>query len=166
MVETARGAGARRVSDKTIVLTGAMIPYAFGSSDGLFNLGQRAVVRAGAAAGVYIAMNGQCFPWDGSGRSSSGSIFGSLLTKPDGNAFSKPGGSPGTAVPSPDASALGILNALVIWRARTAWPRAARVRDWRLCDPCARTTPREDPRPNSCVIAAVGGRSAEAGWRC
>ena len=46
-----RGRSPRPTSrDKTIVLTGAMVPYAFGSSDGLFNLGQRAVVRAGAAA--------------------------------------------------------------------------------------------------------------------
>ena len=41
---------AAALDGKTIVLTGAMVPYAFGSSDGLFNLGQRAVVRAGAAA--------------------------------------------------------------------------------------------------------------------
>ena len=52
MVETAAALAAalHPESGKTIVLTGAMIPYAFGSSDGLFNLGQRAVVRAGAAA--------------------------------------------------------------------------------------------------------------------
>ena len=50
MVETAAALAERDRRARPIVLTGAMIPYAFGSSDGLFNLGQRAVVRAGAAA--------------------------------------------------------------------------------------------------------------------
>ena len=66
MVETARGArrGARRRRPKTIVLTGAMIPYAFGSSDGLFNLGSALSFVQALPAGVYIAMNGRCFTWD------------------------------------------------------------------------------------------------------
>jgi len=63
MVETA-GALAKGVSGKTIVLTGAMIPYAFGSSDGLFNLGSALSFVQTLPAGVYIAMNGQHFPWD------------------------------------------------------------------------------------------------------
>ena len=58
----ARG-GARRAG-KTIVLTGAMIPYAFGSSDGLFNLGSALSFVQALPAGVYIAMNGRCFDWD------------------------------------------------------------------------------------------------------
>src|SRR5205807_1920357 len=49
---------------KTIVLTGAMIPYAFGSSDGLFNLGSALSFAQALPAGVYIAMNGKCFTWD------------------------------------------------------------------------------------------------------
>jgi L-asparaginase len=49
---------------KTVVLTGAMIPYAFGSSDGLFNLGSALSFVQVLPAGVYIAMNGKCFPWD------------------------------------------------------------------------------------------------------
>ena len=49
---------------KTIVLTGAMIPYAFGSSDGLFNLGSALSFVQALPAGVYIAMNGRCFDWD------------------------------------------------------------------------------------------------------
>ena len=52
------------VSGKTIVLTGAMIPYAFGSSDGLFNLGSALSFVQVLPPGVYIAMNGKCFPWD------------------------------------------------------------------------------------------------------
>ena len=49
---------------KTIVLTGAMIPYAFGSSDGLFNLGSALSFAQVLAPGVYVAMNGTAFPWD------------------------------------------------------------------------------------------------------
>jgi L-asparaginase len=52
------------VLGKTIVLTGAMIPYAFGSSDGLFNLGSALSFVQVLPPGVYIAMNGKCFPWD------------------------------------------------------------------------------------------------------
>src|SRR5207244_7624934 len=50
--------------EKTIVLTGALIPYAFGSSDGLFNLGSALSFVQVLPAGVYVAMNGQCFNWD------------------------------------------------------------------------------------------------------
>ena len=49
---------------KTIVLTGAMIPYAFGSSDGLFNLGSALSFVQVLPPGVYVAMNGRCFDWD------------------------------------------------------------------------------------------------------
>jgi L-asparaginase len=55
---------ARAISGKTIVLTGAMIPYAFGSSDGLFNLGSALSFAQVLPPGVYVAMNGQSFPWD------------------------------------------------------------------------------------------------------
>jgi len=63
MEQTARVLGAR-ISDKTIVLTGAMIPYKFGSSDGLFNLGSALAFVQTLPHGVYIAMNGRCFNWD------------------------------------------------------------------------------------------------------
>jgi L-asparaginase len=63
MVETA-AALAARVTGKTIVLTGAMVPYAFGSSDGLFNLGSALSFAQALPAGVYVAMNGRAFPWD------------------------------------------------------------------------------------------------------
>jgi L-asparaginase len=55
---------AERIKDKTIVLTGAMIPYKFGSSDGLFNLGSALAFVQILSAGVYIAMNGRCFNWN------------------------------------------------------------------------------------------------------
>ena len=63
MTETA-AAVAASVTGKTIVLTGAMVPYAFGSSDGLFNLGSALSFVQALPPGVYIAMNGKCFPWD------------------------------------------------------------------------------------------------------
>jgi L-asparaginase len=52
---------AERVRGKTIVLTGAMIPYAFGSSDGLFNLGSALAFVQTLPEGVYVAMNGRYF---------------------------------------------------------------------------------------------------------
>ena len=63
MVETARVL-APAGEEKTIVLTGAMVPYAFGSSDGLFNLGSALSFAQVLPPGVYIAMNGRCFRWD------------------------------------------------------------------------------------------------------
>jgi L-asparaginase len=63
MVETAAVLAAR-VPAKTIVLTGAMIPYAFGSSDGLFNLGSALSFAQALPAGVYVAMNGTAFAWN------------------------------------------------------------------------------------------------------
>ena len=50
--------------NKTIVLTGAMIPYKFGSSDGLFNLGCALAFVQSLPFGVYIAMNGKYFRWN------------------------------------------------------------------------------------------------------
>lgn len=49
---------------KTIVLTGAMVPYKFGSSDGLFNLGSALAFVQTLPTGVYVAMNGRYFPWN------------------------------------------------------------------------------------------------------
>jgi L-asparaginase len=64
MVDTARvlAAALPPSTGKTMVLTGAMIPYAFGSSDGLFNLGSALSFVQVLPPGVYIAMNGRCFP--------------------------------------------------------------------------------------------------------
>ncbi len=63
MVETAKVIASKQL-DKTIVLTGAMIPYKFGSSDGLFNLGSAIAFVQTLPAGVYISMNGRIFNWD------------------------------------------------------------------------------------------------------
>ena len=66
MVETASALATATpaLANKTIVLTGAMVPYAFGSSDGLFNLGSALSFVQTLPAGVYIAMNGRHFRWD------------------------------------------------------------------------------------------------------
>jgi L-asparaginase len=60
---TARYLG-ERIHDRTVVLVGAMIPYAFGSSDGLFNLGAALAFAQTLPHGVYVAMNGRWFAWD------------------------------------------------------------------------------------------------------
>lgn len=63
MVATARVL-AKGVKGKTVVLTGAMVPYTFGSSDGLFNLGAALAFVQTLPHGIYISMNGRCFTWD------------------------------------------------------------------------------------------------------
>ena len=63
MPDTARALHAAALP-KTVVLTGAMIPYAFGSSDGLFNLGSALSFAQVLPAGVYVAMNGRVYPGD------------------------------------------------------------------------------------------------------
>ncbi len=63
MEETAKVLGTS-VKSKTIILTGAMIPYKFGSSDGLFNLGSALAFAQVLPNGVYIVMNGRYFTWD------------------------------------------------------------------------------------------------------
>ena len=63
MTKTAKMLAEKKMA-KTIVLTGAMIPYKFGSSDGLFNLGGAIAYAQSLPNGVYIAMNGQFFEWD------------------------------------------------------------------------------------------------------
>jgi L-asparaginase len=55
---------APRVAGKTVVLTGAMVPYKFGSSDGLFNLGSALAFAQVLPHGIYIVMNGRYFTWD------------------------------------------------------------------------------------------------------
>jgi L-asparaginase len=55
---------AMSVSNKTVVLTGAMVPYKFGSSDGFFNLGSALAFVQTLPNGIYIVMNGRAFRWD------------------------------------------------------------------------------------------------------
>ena len=60
---------------KTIVLTGAMIPYEIANSDALFNLGFASGVAQALPAGVYVAMNGQIFAWDNVQKNRSAGVF-------------------------------------------------------------------------------------------
>ena len=77
MAETGRVL-AGKVSGKTIVLTGAMIPIKFGSSDGLFNLGSALAFAQSLKPGVYVAMNGRCFTWDNVQKNKETGIFEEL----------------------------------------------------------------------------------------
>jgi len=63
MVETAQILG-RNIDDKTIVLVGAMIPYALGASDALFNLGCAFAAVQALPQGIYLTMNGKILDWD------------------------------------------------------------------------------------------------------
>jgi L-asparaginase len=77
MVETARAlaAGFPPESGRTIVLTGAMVPYAFGSSDGLFNLGSALSFVQVLPPGTYVAMNGRYFPWNRVRKDNNTGVF-------------------------------------------------------------------------------------------
>lgn len=78
MVESARALAAAHLA-KTIVLTGAMIPYVFGSSDGLFNLGSALSFAQVLPPGVYVAMNGRVFAWDNVRKNRDRGVFEPLL---------------------------------------------------------------------------------------
>ena len=69
---------ASRVNGKTIILTGAMIPIKFGSSDGLFNLGSALAFAQTLPAGVYVAMNGRYFNWDNVRKNKQTGMFEEL----------------------------------------------------------------------------------------
>ncbi|MBC7888404.1 MAG: asparaginase [Ferruginibacter sp.] len=77
MAETAKVLGSA-VEHKTIILTGAMIPIKFGSSDGLFNLGSALAFAQVLSNGVYVAMNGRCFNWDNVKKNKLTGIFEEL----------------------------------------------------------------------------------------
>ena len=74
MKETAAVLGAASLG-KTVVLTGAMIPYAIANSDAMFNLGFAAAAAQILAPGVYVAMNGQVFAWDNVTKNRSAGVF-------------------------------------------------------------------------------------------
>jgi len=65
----------RGLPDKTIVLTGAMVPYTFGSSDGMFNLGTALAFVQTLGPGVYVAMNGKYFPWNRVRKNRTAGVF-------------------------------------------------------------------------------------------
>jgi L-asparaginase len=82
MEQTAAVLG-RGIHGKTVVLTGAMVPYQFGSSDGMFNLGTALGFVQALQPGVYVAMNGQCFPWHSVRKNRELGIFESIEPAPN-----------------------------------------------------------------------------------
>ena len=74
MVETASVVG-RAAVDKTIVFTGAMIPYSVQGSDALFNLGFALAMAQALPPGAYVAMNGKVFPWNDVRKDKQGGEF-------------------------------------------------------------------------------------------
>ena len=74
MEVTARAIGNAALA-KTIVLTGAMVPYTFGSSDGLFNLGSALAFAQALPVGTYVAMNGRCFAWNDVRKNKKTGVF-------------------------------------------------------------------------------------------
>ena len=74
MEVTARYLG-RHIENKTIVLTGAMIPYKFGSSDGIFNLASALSFAQALPSGVYVAMNGKLFSCENVTKNKKRGVF-------------------------------------------------------------------------------------------
>jgi L-asparaginase len=74
--------GPGSLNHKTVVLTGAMIPYAFGSSDGLFNLGSALSFVQVLPPGIYLAMNGRYFHWDRVRKNRETGVFEALSNGP------------------------------------------------------------------------------------
>lgn len=77
MVDTAHII-AEQIKDKIIIIVGAMIPYKFGSSDGLFNLGAALAYAQTLPKGVYITMNGQYFTYDNCRKNRQSGFFETL----------------------------------------------------------------------------------------
>lgn len=77
IAETARYLG-KRIKNKTVVLVGAMIPYTFGSSDGLFNLGSALAFAQTLPPGVYVSMNGRFFNWNNVQKNRKTGVFEEL----------------------------------------------------------------------------------------
>lgn len=78
MVQTARVLGEAQLG-KTIVLTGAMIPYTIFNSDALFNLGCSVTAVQLLPVGVYVVMNGRIFPWDNVHKDRQQGVFKTTL---------------------------------------------------------------------------------------
>jgi len=79
MAVTAKVLADANIENKTIVLTGAMIPHAFGSSsDGFFNLGSSVAFVQTLSPGVYISMNGRFFDWNNVKKNTKNGFFETL----------------------------------------------------------------------------------------
>ncbi len=77
MSETAKILG-EKISNKTVIITGAMIPITFGSSDGLFNLGSALAFVQALPHGVYVAMNGKYFNYNNVKKNKQTGLFEEL----------------------------------------------------------------------------------------
>ena len=77
MCDTARLIGESDI-DKTIVLFGAMVPYAVSNSDALFNFGCALGSLQLLESGVYVAMNGRVLPWDDVEKNRALGVFQSI----------------------------------------------------------------------------------------
>ena len=80
MAETAKFLS-KKIKGKVIILTGAMVPYKFGSSDGLFNLGSALAFVQTLPPGVYIAMNGKYFHADKVRKNKKKGIFENIMER-------------------------------------------------------------------------------------
>ncbi len=79
MSDTAAVLGRKMAGSKaTVVLMGAMVPYAISGSDALFNLGFACAVSQLQKPGVYIAMNGRVFKWDAVEKNRALGVFQSI----------------------------------------------------------------------------------------
>ena len=82
MVHTAEFLAKMKLENKTIVLTGAMIPYAFGtSSDGFFNLGSALAFLQTLPPGVFVVMNGRYFNWNAVRKNTKTGYFEEIVTE-------------------------------------------------------------------------------------
>ena len=145
MAETARFLG-ERLRNQTVVLTGAMVPYTFGSSDGLFNLGSALAFAQTLPHGIYVAMNGRYFDWHDVRKNKATGVFEER--GPVGAARSlRSGAGRGTAAPlsARDASRCGDL------------------RTGRVADPTPGTRPYEPKLEARATGPAHRGRLAR-GW--
>lgn len=74
MAETAQVVGREKLG-KTVVFTGAMIPYSVQGSDALFNLGFALALAQALPHGAYVAMNARVFPWDDVRKDKADGVF-------------------------------------------------------------------------------------------
>ena len=138
---------------KTIVLTGAMVPYAFGSSDGLFNLGSALSFVQVLPPGVYVAMNGQHFAWDRSARTARPACFEAGDDRHDHARRRCSRGCRRSAPPS-SPSCRSWRRTSARSTCRRAFPTSTAIRRW------------STPSRGTCATGATSTRRCRACRRC
>ena len=146
MADTARALLAAGLP-KTVVLTGAMIPYAFGSSDGLFNLGSALSFAQVLPHGVWVAMNGRVFPGDRVRKNRATGMFEDdavTARRARGSARGGPGRGVGAGAPrleaQPDRAARPACHLRGASQELVAAHGAGRAHDARCLGSSSRTT--------------------------